>query len=298
MVDYIQAGDLTPAAFFKKYVMGNRPVVIRGFVEPECNQAFQDYGTELEYHRIGHLPAGFRKFTKVCDHAYFGYLEKHPQVKVKDKYRYWKHQKGNTTPWHYDGNGTDIFNISLNGSKTFYLSAPDSIPCYPLSPIALPWDHRAQYTVVLKKNEMLYIPSYWFHKVVTNENDTVNVNYIFYYLDQKPSQRSVDLYRIHRFFSSKMCGDIICDIVGPGTGNDMWKALLVTGVEEMIPIFLLFLILYIIFNKAAMYLLIMLSAILIVLGNIDALNASTSGISGVYAAYSVGFNCLLAIVLQ
>jgi hypothetical protein len=99
---------------------------------------------------------------------------------VADKYRIWKHQKNNKTRWHYDGHGGDLYNICIQGSKDFYLAPPGSFPVYPLSNIALGVEFKEKYLIKLKPLEMLYIPSYWFHKVITLEDNTINMNYTFF----------------------------------------------------------------------------------------------------------------------
>jgi hypothetical protein len=104
------------------------------------------------------------------------------KITFNDGIRAWKHNKGNVTQWHYDGNGINIFNICISGRKRFYLSPPGSIPVLPLSNISLKtdiWDEQSVF-VEIGVSDMLYLPPYWFHKVITLEDNTLTVNYAFY----------------------------------------------------------------------------------------------------------------------
>lgn len=52
---------------------------------------------------------------------------------------------------------------------------------------------------------MIYIPSFWFHKVLTMEDNSVNVNLNFHRLPKEnPNQRNTDLILLHRLFATTL----------------------------------------------------------------------------------------------
>lgn len=121
--------------------------------------------------------------------------------------RCWLHKKGNTTPWHYDGNGVEILNMCLAGSKRFYLSKPLSMSVWPMSNIAVRDAIECDTYVDMVKGDMLYLPSFWMHRVVTSVDNTFNINYAFLLPDMndKISVRDKHIYTLHRMIGSNMC---------------------------------------------------------------------------------------------
>ena len=75
--------------------------------------------------------------------------------------------------------------FQLNGHKTFILSPP-SLGSYPLFPFLHESerqvcggnvdDENVEYTVTLRKGDVLYLPSFWYHEVVNGEEGSYGVN--------------------------------------------------------------------------------------------------------------------------
>jgi hypothetical protein len=119
--------------------------------------------------------------------------------------RLWNHKKKNFTRNHYDGNGVEVINISLKGKKRFYLASPSkTFTMFPISNISVnsnPDDYNYDYIIDLLPGDFLYIPSYWWHKVLTLE-DSINMNFNFYVKDHKLSERQKNIYYLHKLANS------------------------------------------------------------------------------------------------
>lgn len=120
--------------------------------------------------------------------------------------RLWYHDKGHFTRNHYDANGTDLFNICVNGSKQFSLAPPDTFINYPYSGVSINSDPSDVYydKVIIKSGDLLFIPSFWYHKVLTLEDNSRNFNFTMHYLYQSPSLRNKQLMIAHRMFNTIM----------------------------------------------------------------------------------------------
>jgi hypothetical protein len=202
--------------------------------------------------------------------------------------RCWKHDKNTLTRWHFDGNGADLFNISIQGSKQFFLSPPDSIPVLPLSSIALPYDFKHKYSVKLTQGDMLYIPAYWFHKVLTLEDNTVNINYMFFNKTPICSNRNRDILSLHRLVNTFMCEySHVCETM---SYTHLLRAI-IRGLLESLPFFLVlyFMVRVLLFQAAnvdnahyPMYIIIILGLLLVIEPTIGDISSGVSQVTGMY----------------
>lgn len=237
--------QLSYADFVSNHLNANRPCVVRRFVNDDsCSlDSFSDHISRTAYqtYSIGSSKALFGQYESFCANDLVVGLEKDASIIMEKWFRLWRHGRGTVTPWHYDGNGSDIFNVCLGGSKDFYLSPPDSLPVYPLSSVALPVPFGFTYHVRLFAGDMLYIPSYWFHRVVTLDDTSSNVNFTFWHVTNSPIGRNTDLYILHRLLRTSMCDQPICRMTSrPGRLSHAF----VVGLFETFPIFLLYLSTY------------------------------------------------------
>lgn len=182
MIDTFNLSNISYNYFLKEYILKNKPCIIRNFID-EINCTADNVQTyvnskNLNSYLIGNITALLGDDTLLCDNRIVRGIKK--DMEVSKTIRVWKHNKNNKTKWHYDGHGADILNICFQGSKDFYLAPPHTYNTYPLSTIAYDIDFKEKYKVQLNKNDMLYIPSFWFHKVITLEDNTINLNYMFY----------------------------------------------------------------------------------------------------------------------
>jgi len=99
--------------------------------------------------------------------------------------RIWVHEGGNVTPWHYDVDLVNIFNVQVTGSKEWFLLSPEKPPrCYPWGNFALidrpaerMLDGRVHTRFVLNEGDMLYLPPSWFHRVASREAENTSLNW-------------------------------------------------------------------------------------------------------------------------
>ena len=116
-----------------------------------------------------------------------------------------------------------------------------------MSNIAYDIEFKEKYLIKLNPYDMLYIPSYWFHKVITLEDNTINMNYTFFGIHNKKisSKRDRELYTLHNIFNTEMCVSNetkpICNIYPNNIYN--YPSAFFRGLYETILFFIIFLIL-------------------------------------------------------
>jgi hypothetical protein len=112
------------------------------------------------------------------------------------------------TPWHYDGNCAEIFDVQVAGRKRFTLVSPETpIPLAPLSimartpdaaPATLLTDYHDHTVVVLRAGDLLYLPRHWVHFVESLDAFNANIGWVWTdlesgSLDDPVSRREQDL---------------------------------------------------------------------------------------------------------
>jgi dTDP-4-dehydrorhamnose 3,5-epimerase-like enzyme len=205
MIKIYNKDNISPSEFYNEHIEKNRPCVIKNFYN-ENDYCFKYYNKNInkgKEYNIGYLNVNLMK--TICLNNFMNEIDK--LVKIRYDTRMWKHNKGNITQWHYDGNGQNVINICLSGSKRFYLAPPSSIPVYPLTNIAIDYNKWNSNHVDIEKYDLLYIPSYWFHKVITLKKNTVTINHLFYDKNNNlyASHRDLYLYTLHQYLNSNMC---------------------------------------------------------------------------------------------
>lgn len=221
---------------FKKHIEFNTPCIIKNFLRDNdidtnnisCSNddnleininskyslcginSFVNYIKSMDLNCVGYGCYNKNKDKEklCCTNPFLEELINDPQFIFPDEKRYWTHDKDNFTRNHYDGNGIEVINISLKGKKRFYLSSSKKqLPMYPLSNLSLdsnPDDIFYDYIIDLEPGDLLYIPSYWWHKVITLENDTININFNFYSYNHKLSERQKNIFASHKLSGSIM----------------------------------------------------------------------------------------------
>ncbi len=271
----------------QEHIQENKPCVIRGFFDQDTVSKYIHHintSNQTKY-MIGNVPAYMIDKKHVLPHSHVDTLLSDPNLVHSDVIRLWKHNAGNLTRWHYDGNGTDLLNISLSGSKQFYLAPPNSLPVYPLSSIVLPIDFKETFMVELNQGDMLYIPSYWFHKVITTQDNTMNINYVMYNKNNPriASTRHQELFMLHKLARTQMDKEIL-DI-----HNTPVHRAVTRGFIETLPIFLLIFIIYYVLIRYSLKLsfifilfLIITSFIIFGFRGVDTISAGMARILGFY----------------
>lgn len=248
---------------FYESVLNNKPVLIRQFLTSSQLTKMKEYCAHPDKtYNIGPAKAHVSNKQPQINTDITNGLENDPRIYVDKKHRIWKHNKNNLTNWHWDGNGADLLNISISGSKEFYLAPPDSFPTLPISCVSLPGiDYKETIKVILEPGDMLYLPAYWFHKVITLEDNTVNINYAFYPKKRIESNRATDLHNIHKMFNTLICKDeIMCTLERPDTRIRAS----IRAMVEIIPFVIIF---YLLCSIIPMYIIIFILIILSIIYN-------------------------------
>ncbi len=117
--------------------------------------------------------------------------------------RVWNDKKNKFTRDHFDGPGQAVLNISLKGKKKFQLARPNTSTYLPFSSVSIfNKNKKYDYEITLLPGNLLYIPPFWHHQVLTLEDNTQNINLIFYDYKQKLTNRNKAYLMIHKIFST------------------------------------------------------------------------------------------------
>jgi len=131
-------------------------------------------------------------------------------IKIYDEYRIWNHKKNNITQWHYDGNGIDVINICLFGKKKFILAEPNSQITFSFTNITILETHKKEYAYILEPGDLLLIPRFWFHKVISLKDNTITMNFcITNNYNNIPNNLKM-LYNLHNYLHTSMSKQNIC----------------------------------------------------------------------------------------
>ena len=218
-------------ALFKNYVKMNKPCLIRNFLKNDnsgnnfkCANETADVNIKSTYSNcsidslINHITnmelncyeyGCFNRndFKFCCSNPFLESLANDPDYLMTDDKRFWKHNKNNFTRNHYDGNGVEVINICLKGSKRFYLAnSSKNFNMIPLTNISInnnPDDSNYDYIIDLYPGDLLYIPSYWWHKVITLEDNSINFNFNFYCHNHILNDRQKNIFALHKLSGSR-----------------------------------------------------------------------------------------------
>ena len=285
--------------FYNNYVIKNRPCIIKNFYKTndKCMKYYNKIKDNDSYFikkSIGNVPAYYLSEKNICKNKHINNLYKNKDIYFYKNTRIWRHKKNNFTPWHYDGNGINVLNICITGSKRFYFSHPGSLPVYPLSNITMQPDMWDSNYIDAYPGDLVYIPSYWFHKVLTLEDNTFFINHNFLHKNNNlfATNRDLTLYTLHNIFNTEMCNNNekvnICKL----TKNKNKLYALIYGLYEFSWIYLILLLIYININKKQYFNYILLLLIIISLLH-KQLNKNTSGIIKLYGVYLLIFKIYL-----
>jgi hypothetical protein len=131
-------------------------------------------------------------------------LNKNKDIEVYKQYRIWNHKKNNITPWHYDGNGIDVLNICFSGKKEYILSKPNSQITIPFTNITILETNQNEYKYILEPGDLLLIPRFWFHKVISLKDDTITLNFCLTNKYNTIPKNFKMLYNLHNFLKTQM----------------------------------------------------------------------------------------------
>lgn len=249
-IDTYLSGEISSDTLYNKYILNNKPCVIRNFYKKTNKTAkyFLDNSKNYIENSIAYLKIG--TYTKYPIDDYVSNIKNKDKVIFSNTVRSWSHDNGNRTRWHYDSNGINIFNICLSGSKRFYLNPPMSMSVYPFLNICVNDKHDNNTYVDLYESDLLFLPCFWYHCVLTTSDNTFNINYKFL-LDKsvaQVSERDNYVFTLHKMFSTNMC---IYTHTNPCVhyGNKSYLQSFIYGVYEVKYILLLFFLLYKLIHK-------------------------------------------------
>ena len=160
-----------------------------------------------------------KSYYKVLDNYNFYKETKKELLKEKNfvcdpQSRIWKHKKNNLTKFHYDGNGINVVNICLKGSKKFILTPPSSQTNIPFINLSLfntsPKQDVKEF--IVEKYDLFLIPSFWYHEVLTLEDNTTTVNLCITDKSCDIDNNNLMKYRFHSLFRTSMSNEPIINV--------------------------------------------------------------------------------------
>jgi hypothetical protein len=123
--------------------------------------------------------------------------------------RIWFNSRYHVSPWHYDGHSLHVFNLQLCGRKRWMIVDPDTPLCpIPFNNICLRQNEslagKRHYEFTLEEGDLLFLPRYWFHRVVSEGELNVNVNWVLMSkakaVDSRIARREAELMRFKDVF--------------------------------------------------------------------------------------------------
>ncbi len=231
-----------------KSVEENKPLYIKNFlkllnVDDSVKKFLSEYKKpeDINSYLKG---ASYVKTNKNTNYEFIGKLKdlfNTPNYLVEDDTRFWCHEAGNLTQFHYDGNGIEVLNVCLAGKKKFTLSPPGSQLNVPFSNISLiKYDADVVTEYILEPGDLLLIPHFWYHEVLTLENGTVTININFVDKNINIPNDKLTVYKIHEKLKTEMSNMDLFKIV-----NDLEIdpfSFIYNYLLEMICLFLLFIL--------------------------------------------------------
>jgi len=202
-----------------KAIKKNEPLLIKNFVDNiykgeiiylisklnECNN--------LEYNPL------IKSYYKSLDNYKFYKQTKKELLKEKNfvcdpQSRIWKHKKDNLTKFHYDGNGINVVNICLKGSKKFILTPPSSQTNIPFINLSLFNTSKKEEVkeFIVEKYDLFLIPSFWYHEVLTLEDNTTTVNLCITDKGCDIDDNNLMKYKFHYLFRTAMSNEPIINV--------------------------------------------------------------------------------------
>lgn len=227
-----------------EYMKQNIPVLITNFLTKADIDSCITQINSVKIHNLQIISRPSYIITekfRLVENKYLDSLFANQDILTVPRIRMWRHNSQNLTPWHYDQ--SEVFNIVLKGKKRFFLAPPDSIQTLPFANFALPYDFTESSVVDVSEGDTLIVPTCWFHKVLTLEDNTISINYLLYFKTPKSlSARHTELYTLHNMFKTYIDPEVLQ--IYTNKNNDIIKPLL-RGLYESSPILILFIILYI-----------------------------------------------------
>lgn len=192
-IDRIPHADLSPSEFFAGHYQLERPLLVQGVPVPTetltpafMKSRFADPGRKV----LGWYDAPLS--DDAADPAYPPELVRsslrRPDVLTRDApMRAWLQPPGHNTFFHYDGNGIHGFNLQVRGRKRWTLVDPSTpLRCVPFQYMALHRDgvdpspaRHEVYDFETGPGDMLFLPRFWFHRVSTLDEATINLNWVW-----------------------------------------------------------------------------------------------------------------------
>ena len=219
-----ESADISFDRFYREYFLPERPVIIEGIAKD--HPARTTWNRETLHKMLSREPSSaiFANWYVVSRGAFNG---DYPEPEIVSRFyddddvwkkdpniRVWIHRKGNESNWHYDG-VESVFNLQVTGAKEWWLASPATrLISYPFTGFSLIGDAETNRKVlegktwtrcVVNAGDMLYLPPLWYHRVISLEEENLNLTWAF---TKKKTEvytetlgRELDRWALDRFFA-------------------------------------------------------------------------------------------------
>lgn len=217
-----ESADIPFDRFYRQYYEAERPVIIEGvstdwparhkWTADYLHRALSDEPTATASTLWYWLDRGALE----DDYDTPAFIEKIYQLgdvfPRSQNLRIWLHPRGNVSPWHYDTNFVNVFNVQVTGRKEWTLLAPDTPPgCYPFSFYGVVDGRgddllrgRSHTRFTLEEGDMIFVPPCWFHNVVSSGDENISLNWIMTKtatsVRSVAMERELEIYAIQHYF--------------------------------------------------------------------------------------------------
>ena len=193
-ISRLKTKDLSFEAFQHTYLRLEEPVIIEGVKAFQIPETSVDSNfIKSKYKQQGEKVIGWYNLPLLEDNnlkipEIVKRVLNLPEVSLRAlPFRIFMQPKGNHTLPHYDGNSLCGFNLQIAGRKKWTITSPQTpLPTSPFN--FLGSVHRdfqysecthTYYEFETVPGDLLFLPRYWFHEVVSLEEFNLNLNWVF-----------------------------------------------------------------------------------------------------------------------
>ena len=202
-----------------KAIKKNEPLLIKNFIDDVYKGKIKKLISELDKcNNLEYNPLIKSYYKSIDNYTFYKETKKgllkdknfvcHPQSRI------WRHKKDNLTKFHYDGNGINVVNICLQGSKKFILTPPSSQTGMPFINLSLCNTSKKEEVkeFIVEKYDLFLIPSFWYHEVLTLEDNTTTVNLCITDKRCHIDNNNLMKYKFHSLFRTAMSNEPIINV--------------------------------------------------------------------------------------
>jgi len=190
VIDKISLDELTYDTFLIRYLLPERPLIITDIDTSEISGITTGYVKKMFKDESKKSIGWYEASLSHADNILPTFVKKvfaRNDMSVRPlPMRLFMQPNGHKTLYHYDGNSLHGFNLQIKGKKHWRLISPytplTSAPLMFVSLVSKAFvpnaSHYDYYDFETQEGEMLFLPRYWIHSVLTCAEENINYNWV------------------------------------------------------------------------------------------------------------------------